>query len=262
MRSILTAALVVLVALAGCAEEGPAAVDQSDDEPVVEAGPDMVTLLNLTPIFEVSLVNGTAPLLVNFTIDALNATDAMNATWSIDLGDNSTVNGTGIPAMANHTYDAGEFVATLTIMDGNQTTTSSLNITALVGYVSGAFIETTEWIDSGSLAAGIQWCGLLDGVDYAEYTWDASALVAQPYAISNVNLVTTNGDTSVDIDLDFYAPDGRLIGHAGSFEGPGGHETISGAGPYPAGEFVLQISACSGAAMDFDWVMTADLITA
>lgn len=272
MRSILAAALFVLVALAGCADTGveideetsgvdPARDgDNMGDEPAeAPVGPNTTVLM---PVLAADIVNGTAPMLVNFTIDALNATDALNVTWSLDFGDGNSTDGTGVPAAANHTYGAGDFVATLTLVEGAQTTTSSANITALVGYVSGVLIETTEWIDSGSLVAGIQWCGLQDGIDYAEYTWDASALLAQDYAVSNIALVTTNGDTTVDIDLDFYAPDGTLIGHAGSFELPGGHETITGKGPYPAGEFVLQVSACSGVAMDFDWVMTADLVTA
>ncbi|MEK6976646.1 MAG: PKD domain-containing protein [Candidatus Thermoplasmatota archaeon] len=57
-------------------------------------------------------INGTAPLLVNFTINAT----AGASSWKLSFGDGEITNGTGQPTAANHTYSiGGAFTANLTV---------------------------------------------------------------------------------------------------------------------------------------------------
>ncbi len=125
MRSIFAVLLIALVALSGCAES----TEEGGDAPQGGDGDGLPAeqnqTLNITPIFTADAVNGTAPLMVNFTIDAVNGTDVANATWRIDFGDGNTTNGTGIPAVASHTFGPGNFTTVLDLrIDGMDLTTS------------------------------------------------------------------------------------------------------------------------------------------
>lgn len=262
-KTIIVALALVAITLGGCADEGEA--QSTDPAPENQPMQSMDDNTPMAPIFAgtptallIDAFNGTAPLLVNFTIEG-----SSNATWSLDFGNGANLTeGEGLPANAQARYDdAGNFTAVVTVIDGTNVTTASQNIAVRAGSVAGELIASTEWTGSGFLLAGVQGCGLEDGVDYAEFIWDASALAEGDYALANIVLEMFNGETTIDLDFDFITPDGANVGHAGAFEPLDGNEKISGGGPYPAGEFVLQVSSCSGAAQDFEWVMTADIVT-
>lgn len=130
-RTILIAALLAVVALAGCASEELAdptddAGDGSDEGDHGAAGNGTVDVTPLNATLVADVVNGTAPMQVNFTLDATHP----NATWELDFGDGNTTAGDGLPADASHTYRAGDFTASLTVEADGNSTTSEVDIAA------------------------------------------------------------------------------------------------------------------------------------
>ncbi len=80
--------------------------------------------------FTADVLNGTAPLLVNFTFNATGNTSG----WHLAYGDGHDANGTTLPAAVNYTYEiGGAFSANLTVTypDG-QNASATLNLTILV----------------------------------------------------------------------------------------------------------------------------------
>lgn len=126
----LVAMLLLTVALAGCsssheppaeAEGGPTAGDEQDTgNQTLEAVPPLARL-------NVTASNGTAPLEVNFTLDASGNITA----WTFDFGNGNATNGTRLPMTLSATYDAGLWNATLRVMGpgGNTSAIASLHVT-------------------------------------------------------------------------------------------------------------------------------------
>lgn len=124
---------------AGSASSGPAGTAAPGSTDVGGAG-------NSTGALAATLVadalNGTAPLLVNFTVGAEPA--STNATWTLSTNGTAFANGTGVPATANHTFLAGGlWNVTLTVLDAgrNATATVSINVTSDLG--SGSTLLAT-----------------------------------------------------------------------------------------------------------------------
>jgi PKD repeat protein len=88
------------------------------------------------------VVNGTAPLSVNFT---MNATPGATS-WRLAFGDGSFTNGTGQPATANHTYAVGgNFSANLTVVYAQgANATAGVDITVAVP-AGGAAPDVTHF---------------------------------------------------------------------------------------------------------------------
>lgn len=140
-------ASAVLVILAGCAEQAPEETNETDDDAPdgTASGGDGENVQSgdatgpqpagVIATIEADLVNGTAPLQVNFTFGGTE-----NATWSFDADGDGVpdAEAQGLPATANFTYDAGNWTANLTATLGNVTEVVSLNITALKAAADGA----------------------------------------------------------------------------------------------------------------------------
>lgn len=129
MRALLAVVLLVAAAGAGCLSE------KGSDDPT--ATPSSTTsrssssTASSVPVGTASLVadvqNGTAPLPVNFTVNATGSPLA----WRLSFGDGHIGNGTTFPAAVNHTYDiGGNFTANLTVAytGGNATANVTLSI--------------------------------------------------------------------------------------------------------------------------------------
>lgn len=155
MRTWLILALLTAVALSGCAGEDP-------DESVDDAGPsdggdttgdagddqtggttgnatgetsDNATseTENAVPVLTVTadVVNGTAPLLVNFTLSVQD--DSESITWAFFIDGNETLAGEGATAAFNHTFEAGTYNVTVTASDGEHTVQETLEVTGVPG---------------------------------------------------------------------------------------------------------------------------------
>lgn len=166
MRVVLVALLLLAAAMAGCATKKG---NDGDDDPSgtgtstnsgsgskggtrsgsgtgssAGTGTGSSTPNNATLAADV--VNGTAPLAVNFTMTATTGATS----WRLAFGDGSFTNGTGDPAAANHTYSVGgNFSANLTVVysDGpnaGPNATASLNITVAVP-AGGAAPDVTHF---------------------------------------------------------------------------------------------------------------------
>lgn len=133
MRTLLSIACLLTLVLAGCTDEAtePEQTDVHDHGDHEHDHNNTAPVANLTA----DVHNGTAPLLVNFTLDGFDA-DGDNLTWVFEAHVNGTqiANATGnqsaFPATINATFE-GNGTATLTVRDGTNSTVVSLNITAL-----------------------------------------------------------------------------------------------------------------------------------
>ncbi len=157
MRTIIVALLVVSMALAGCAGDK----DATAPEPTSSV-PDVVTeTLNATvlvPSLTADLLNGTAPLPVNFTLDATNVTG--NITWvlqdEVDGNLTEMANGTSLPATVPYVFNAtGNHTILFTVV-GNTTESVSINLTVLPGVAvpTGPTVATTTMILTGDFESG------------------------------------------------------------------------------------------------------------
>ncbi len=147
MRAIWIIVLFVTAALAGCAEspeesEPTAEAEPTDTSDDVDAGAeapqDNATEAPVFAAINATAVNGTAPLLVNFTLDG-----PIDALWSFDAdGDGvAEFNGSALPADVNHTYMAGNHTALFEVTLGNET----VNATMLIVVLEGAAEEIFGW---------------------------------------------------------------------------------------------------------------------
>lgn len=131
VRVVAVAFLLIALLLSGCltGDEVPAPATSStttSSRTVPSNTTAPVRVANLTA----DLANGTAPLLVNFT---LNATGNASS-WALAFGDGATSNGTAFPATVNHTYAiGGNFSANLTVnYPGGQNVSAAVKLTILV----------------------------------------------------------------------------------------------------------------------------------
>lgn len=124
MRWAFLVTLLLTATMAGC-------TTVPSDEPATTSS--STTSTSSAPVvgnvtLAADVVNGTAPLLVNFT---LNGTGSPSS-WRLSFGDGSIANGTMLPAATNHTYVVGgNFSANLTVVyaAGNATATVLVNVT-------------------------------------------------------------------------------------------------------------------------------------
>lgn len=146
MRLALVVLLLVVAASAGCVSkesdpDGTATTSSSASTttstatsstsgtqgPGSGSGPGAPTLGTIALTADV--LNGTAPVDVNFTINATGSPTS----WRLSFGDGAIANGTAIPALANHTYAiGGNFSANLTVHYAAGNVTTFLNLTIAV----------------------------------------------------------------------------------------------------------------------------------
>lgn len=147
MRVVLVALLLLAAAMAGCATKkgdddgdgdgtsGTASGSKSGSKSGSGTGsPGNGTGSANNATLTADVVNGTAPLAVNFTMTASPGASS----WRLSFGDGAFANGTGVPSAANHTYTVGgNFSANLTVVysdapNAGPNVTVALNITVAV----------------------------------------------------------------------------------------------------------------------------------
>jgi PKD repeat protein len=124
VKPLVSVAVLLAVSISGCTSGGGA-------EPEADLLALSDTLLNHAPTgsLNVSAINGTVPLTVNFTLNGTDLDgDAIN--WTLSFGDGNATNGTELPAQVAHDFTApGSFNVTLNLTDGLN---STLYTTAIV----------------------------------------------------------------------------------------------------------------------------------
>jgi PKD repeat protein len=134
--SVLVAALLV-VSLAGCTSGGGGAEADAD---LLSLSGTSSGLLNRAPTgsLNVSALNGSVPLTVNFTLNGTDLDgDALN--WTLSFGDGNSTNGTELPAQVAHNFTApGSFNVTLNLTDGLNSTLYTTVIVASNGTAGAA----------------------------------------------------------------------------------------------------------------------------
>lgn len=142
--------LLFVAALAGCADDDPSEASKLNPDPAPTGAPPSATTTSTTAAptndpepgptntapgatLEASPVTGQAPLAVTFTANGSDP-DGDPLAWSLDVdGDGvADAEGDALPATYEHTFDAGSYVANLTVSDGSESATASIAIEVAV----------------------------------------------------------------------------------------------------------------------------------
>ena len=266
MRIVLLTTLLIAL-LAGCTDSpNEPEAETTDDHSDLDHNTTMEPVQNVTvnataPTLHLTgAVEGLAPTTVQFNLTVRDAADPANATWSLTNG-NETQEGTGLPATTNLTFETdGNYTVVATATVDGFTISAEQNITVEGGVPSGVLLETVTWAASGSLVSGFQWCGFQEGFDLATPIWEAGSLTGQPYVIANVNFEFTTSETAGAVRLDILGPGGNEIGSTSSGQ-IGGDGMLHIAGPLQPGDYTAEVAVCTGVAPDYEFTMTADLLT-
>lgn len=123
--------LLVLLALSGCFQQPGDGVFGPASGLDVEANNSPALSLQASP------ARGPSPLLVEFSLSAKDR-DGDPLAWSLDFGDETApAEGNDLPARPRHTYRVeGSYVATFTVVQGEEDYTSRISIVVLEGVVS------------------------------------------------------------------------------------------------------------------------------
>lgn len=144
MKRVLSVVATLMIAtVSGCLAD-PEAKDASETDATSTTSADSGNETsqnetdNSAPVADLTAdpINGTAPLAVNFTVNATDA-DGDNLTWSLDANGDGTSDGNGtdadLPGNVSFEFPAeGVYNATLIVDDGtaNTTVTVAINVTA------------------------------------------------------------------------------------------------------------------------------------
>lgn len=224
MRVALVASIVLLAALAGCTAE------KKDDDPSASTTSTSVSATaTAAPTPKVAtllanVTNGTAPLAVNFT---LNATAGAVA-WTLSFGDGNVTNGTSLPPAANHTYViAGNFSANLTVSyPGGAKANATLAINVTLTAASKAAppdVLVFTFADSLGCAgdAGADTCiSFQGGPDASGIDGYWQALDERYWGLSFVGTVDQVQPAVADSDCAFTDADFAIIGEANNSSSP------------------------------------------
>ncbi len=133
MRALFAIAIMTSLLLAGCADTSSPVTDVDAADPGTtgttdEGGLNETIAALPTAVLGMDVLNGTAPLSVDFTIEATNAT-----AWSLDFGEGNATNGTMFPANVTYVFAAGVYNITLAVLGdgGNVTQNATLIVDAL-----------------------------------------------------------------------------------------------------------------------------------
>lgn len=149
----MTILMATLVASAGCLQTDDDAVTQGDPTPTAasngnqtfEPPADNETSdgnetppANTPPTANLTadVLNGSAPLSVNLTLDGSDA-DGDDLSWTLELGDGNSTEGDTLPATVAHNFTAaGNYTLWLNVTDGEATATANLTITVESGAIA------------------------------------------------------------------------------------------------------------------------------
>lgn len=245
---LLTSLAIIMLALAGCSQvddttpqstDGTQTQDSQDDgadegnqtQDGGEEQDDEDPAPNTPPTAELvaDLLNGSAPLTVNFTVDGSDA-DGDDLTWALSLNGTVFANGTQLPGDANITFEAaGNFTVVLEVSDGRNTTMADVTIAVSSGapavepiFETFHMVEGCELCIDSELVTGermgadgcagwnlgeneVDCAWLAIPEDYVGTPWSAFS-----YTDGTIPLLGTDGD----VDVEFYDacdPDGTPI---------------------------------------------------
>lgn len=158
MRTLTIAGLLLITALAGClaeetggleTDDGVGGADDSAGQGNQTTGTGNETdaappAENTPPTADLTanVTNGSAPLAVTFDLAGDDA-DGDDLTWTFDAdGDGETdADGASLPAAFNFTYDeVGNYTATLTVSDAEDSATANVTITVEAPVATGPII--------------------------------------------------------------------------------------------------------------------------
>lgn len=164
MRTLLTLTIALLVATAGCIQSEGAGGDLATQDPSptdgnqtsetpsgdpsaneTEPTPNAAPTANLTA----DTKNGSAPLVVNFTLDGSDD-DGDDLSWTLDLGDGNFTDGTGLPAIVEHNFTtAGNYTVRLDVTDGTDADSATLTVTVIEAATGVAYCHRPDAIAIG-----------------------------------------------------------------------------------------------------------------
>lgn len=232
MRLVVAVALLLLAsAMAGCAQNGgdgakdPGTLGGSTSG--TGTGPGNGTGSTAYSVtLKANQVNGTAPLSVEFTINATVGA----ASWRLSFGDGAIGNGTGQPSVANHTYPiGGNFSANLTVAYPSGNLSSSLAIAVAVPEGGGPpEVTHFEFADSlgclGEDGPGADQCiSFQGGPDSSGIDGYWQALDLRYWGLSFTSTVTQGGPVGPalnDSDCAFTDEAFAIIGFASNSSNP------------------------------------------
>jgi hypothetical protein len=221
-----------------------------------------------------SVVNGTAPLAVNFTVEATGNPQF----WTLSFGDGTKTNGTGsaLPATVNHTFAAGAFQANLTVLYPDGATLArnvTLNVTG--GATGEVLVDSVPFSADGLILVGTQGdgvavfsgCGFTDteDLDMVSHAWDLGAsVIGSGAAVTKFVVHMDLGASNVDADIYLKGPGGEAIGESADFnvltQSP--TEDFEVTGSFPAGTYTFEVRGCTTVAGEYSITATASIGTA
>jgi PKD repeat protein len=217
LKPLLACLVLASLAFAGCAGK-----DKDDDGTATSSsstsrGATAATNHAPTAALNVSAVNGSAPLNVTFTVSGADA-DNDTLSWTLAFGDNTTANGTSLPANVTHLFTAaGAFLANLTVTDGVANATANVTVS-----VAGA---------SGGIPGPLRFEGTLTALPYVPQVGSPNGQVESATVVHDFAFTGAPGKMTLTLayeeglfftDIDIFVTD------------PSGTETASEeAGPEP-----------------------------
>lgn len=196
-----------------------------------------------------SIEEGEVPFNVTFTVDGADE-DGDDLTWSLDADGDGEADAEGdeVPAEYVHTFAAaGDHTATLTVSDGAQEATASVDITADEGGPTGP-VEVFD----GGWTAGVFGCALRstvpggddDGVQYLTYVFEPES-VGRPF--TSTTTVGTGVATRLNMIFANDAGDVVETYGVGPPTTPGPHTEVTFTGVVPEGATWIFWGSCGGA---------------
>lgn len=175
--------------------------------------------VNAAPVPELTadLTTGDAPLLVTFAIAGDDA-DGDALTWTLDADGDGTsdADGTEVPGTFAFNYTAaGNYSALLTMSDGTDEATATLNLT--ISEAAPPTVTLPEPITFSDTITGA-YAGQYVAVEAKEHTWSFA-----PAGVTNMTIsVSHDSPGAIDLDWTIYAPDGTEVIERATYNVPGG----------------------------------------
>jgi hypothetical protein len=267
--------LFLALALSGCASEtedppandamtgsetdetGGLMANATDDAPMNTTGPadPAESFVNLVA----DVLGGDAPITVAFTLDG-QQNESIG--YTLDFGDGETVNGTTseFPLTISHEFlYSGEYEAILTgeyvdeFGEFYQYATVSLSLTGAAPPPStGATLGDASFADGGTVILGVQGatgCTLPAPANTLNEVTHTIGIPDNYFGIlayvSTFAIQFTNGDTAIDIDVEFLDPAGTVLGSSAGFEVVDGNESFTVDGNFGAGDYTMKVTSCA-----------------
>jgi PKD repeat protein len=217
MRGWLAVGLVCVLFLSGCAQKSSSSSSSSGSsatkadfsaagngtgKAASAAGHAPTALLNA------SALTGAAPLAVNFTLAGTDL-DGDALSWKLDLGDNSTANGTALPSTVAHNFTLpGLHLVRLVVSDGKLLANATLTVNVTAGGPPHGVPAALTFTGTVSSAGG---------ADAADHPFELALMPSKMVVTLKWGPVAGLGD----LDLALNGPEGA-VDTSESFNTPAG----------------------------------------